>query len=375
MASMPRASSGFAVRTRVMGSLALSLCHLAAGRVDAVVSLKPARSVDIAAAQLLVRERGLAIDLPEAPPFAAAPLDLAARSRVVAASTPELCAELLRPPRSQVTECYESSQRMRSVAACPCARGCASRPPRAPSSPPPPPFVLHPPLEVGSDGRPFVVGDRVVGRVAQSPFTYQHMLAKMPSKRAGSASRATRERSFRASVLNSTRMQPSVSNACRRSRSFASAFAPLPQALRAFQVQPISSPRRSGPKGQVPRAPYCLPAAPVDDREGNVEAGYRRSGESVVEPAVEALAVGCGVPGEPAPDLGVSGCFPEVVLVLGRQRLDDDEPTFEARRGPLPPRHPRPSRRGCRPASPRRRARRATRLAGTRMRMQPCEAE
>ena len=54
-------------RLRIMGSLALSLCHLAAGRVDAVCSLKPARSVDIAAAQLLVRERGLAIDLFEAP--------------------------------------------------------------------------------------------------------------------------------------------------------------------------------------------------------------------------------------------------------------------------------------------------------------------
>jgi myo-inositol-1(or 4)-monophosphatase len=77
-----------------MGSLALSLCHLAAGRVDAVCSLKPARSVDIAAAQLLVRERGFAVDLPEDPPFAGAPLDVAARSRVVAAATPELCAEL-----------------------------------------------------------------------------------------------------------------------------------------------------------------------------------------------------------------------------------------------------------------------------------------
>ena len=52
-----------AYRLRVMGSLALSLCHLAAGRVDAVCSLKPARSVDIAAAQLLVREAGLAIEL------------------------------------------------------------------------------------------------------------------------------------------------------------------------------------------------------------------------------------------------------------------------------------------------------------------------
>ncbi len=49
---------GLAERVRVMGSLALSLCHLAAGRVDAVCSLKPARSVDIAAAQLLIRECG-----------------------------------------------------------------------------------------------------------------------------------------------------------------------------------------------------------------------------------------------------------------------------------------------------------------------------
>ena len=83
-----------AYRLRIMGSLALSLCHLAAGRVDAVCSLKPARSVDIAAAQLLVLERGLAIDLFEAPPFAAAPLDVEGRSRVVAAGTPELCQQL-----------------------------------------------------------------------------------------------------------------------------------------------------------------------------------------------------------------------------------------------------------------------------------------
>ena len=85
---------GLAYRLRIMGSLALSLCHLAAGRVDAVCSLKGARAVDIAAAQLLVRERGLAIDLPEAPPFGAAPLDIEGRSRCVAAATPEICAEL-----------------------------------------------------------------------------------------------------------------------------------------------------------------------------------------------------------------------------------------------------------------------------------------
>jgi myo-inositol-1(or 4)-monophosphatase len=85
---------GLAERLRIMGSLAITLCHLAAGRVDAVCSLKGARSVDIAAAQLLVRECGLAIDLPEAPPFEAAPLDLEGRSRVVAAAAPEVCERL-----------------------------------------------------------------------------------------------------------------------------------------------------------------------------------------------------------------------------------------------------------------------------------------
>jgi myo-inositol-1(or 4)-monophosphatase len=85
---------GVAHRLRVMGSLAITLCHLAAGRVDGVVSLKGARSVDIAAAQLLVRERGFAIELPDAPPFASAPLDLEPRSRVVAAGTDELCRRL-----------------------------------------------------------------------------------------------------------------------------------------------------------------------------------------------------------------------------------------------------------------------------------------
>jgi myo-inositol-1(or 4)-monophosphatase len=85
---------GLAYRLRIFGSLAISLCHLADGRVDAVCSLKAARSVDIAAAQLLVRERGLAIDLPERPPFGAAPLDLEGRSRVVAAGTADLCAQI-----------------------------------------------------------------------------------------------------------------------------------------------------------------------------------------------------------------------------------------------------------------------------------------
>jgi myo-inositol-1(or 4)-monophosphatase len=88
------AMEDFAERLRVMGSLTLSLCHLAAGRVDAVCSLKPCRSVDVAAAQLLVRERGFALELPDDPPFDRAPLDLVGRSRVVAGATPDVCAGL-----------------------------------------------------------------------------------------------------------------------------------------------------------------------------------------------------------------------------------------------------------------------------------------
>ena len=81
-----------AYRLRIMGSLALSFCHLAAGRVDAVCSLKPARSVDIAAAQLLCRELGLVVDLFDVEePFGSAPLDLEGRSRVVAAGSAAVC--------------------------------------------------------------------------------------------------------------------------------------------------------------------------------------------------------------------------------------------------------------------------------------------
>jgi myo-inositol-1(or 4)-monophosphatase len=95
VAERAAAFSGIAHRLRVMGSLALSLCHLAAGRVDAVCSLKEARSVDIAAAQLLCREVGLSIELFDDPrPFAAAELDLGRRSRIAAAGTPELSRQI-----------------------------------------------------------------------------------------------------------------------------------------------------------------------------------------------------------------------------------------------------------------------------------------
>jgi myo-inositol-1(or 4)-monophosphatase len=89
------AVTGLAHRLRILGSLALSLCHLAAGRVDAVCSLKGARAVDIAAAQLLVRELGLSIELFDGPEeFGRAPLDLEGRSRVAAAGNADLCRQV-----------------------------------------------------------------------------------------------------------------------------------------------------------------------------------------------------------------------------------------------------------------------------------------
>jgi myo-inositol-1(or 4)-monophosphatase len=94
VAACAGAMQGFALRLRVMGSLALSLCHLAAGRVDAVCSLKPIRSVDIAAAQLLCRECGLVLVLPDASTVDDHPLDLVGRSRVVAGASASVCAEL-----------------------------------------------------------------------------------------------------------------------------------------------------------------------------------------------------------------------------------------------------------------------------------------
>jgi myo-inositol-1(or 4)-monophosphatase len=90
VADKAEALVGYAHRFRILGSLALSLCQLAAGRVDAVCSLRDARAVDIAAAQLVVRECGIPIAFADAGPWDVAPLDTAPRSLVVAAPTEEL---------------------------------------------------------------------------------------------------------------------------------------------------------------------------------------------------------------------------------------------------------------------------------------------
>ena len=56
-----RRSPGKVYRLRVVGSIAITAAYVAAGRFDAMLSLRPCRSVDAAAAQLIVREAGGAV--------------------------------------------------------------------------------------------------------------------------------------------------------------------------------------------------------------------------------------------------------------------------------------------------------------------------
>ena len=85
-------------RVRVIGAMAISLCQVAATRVDGMASLWRCRSVDVAAAQLIVRESGGYVAFTAMDDPLSAPLDLEPRSPVVAARTPEALAELSRLP-------------------------------------------------------------------------------------------------------------------------------------------------------------------------------------------------------------------------------------------------------------------------------------
>jgi myo-inositol-1(or 4)-monophosphatase len=76
-------------RIRALGSVAMTLCLVAAGQLDAMLTLRPIRSVDAAAAQLLVTEAGGAVAFPDADD-----LSLAMRSPVLAARDAELLERL-----------------------------------------------------------------------------------------------------------------------------------------------------------------------------------------------------------------------------------------------------------------------------------------
>ncbi|MFL5870124.1 MAG: inositol monophosphatase family protein [Solirubrobacterales bacterium] len=90
---------GKTFRIRSIGSLALTLCYVAAGRLDGMIAARPSRSVDVAAAQLIAREAGASLkfdrlDLPQAH------LDLGARYEVAAALDDEMLGTLLKVQRA-----------------------------------------------------------------------------------------------------------------------------------------------------------------------------------------------------------------------------------------------------------------------------------
>jgi myo-inositol-1(or 4)-monophosphatase len=77
-------------RVRGFGSVAVTLCLVAAGQLDAMLSLREIRSVDAAAGQLIVLEAGGAVSFPGDDA-----LGLDMRSRVAAARDAELLARLV----------------------------------------------------------------------------------------------------------------------------------------------------------------------------------------------------------------------------------------------------------------------------------------
>jgi myo-inositol-1(or 4)-monophosphatase len=62
MGQLVEALAEHVYRLRVVGSLAIALCWLAAGRLDGMLGLRPARSVDVAAGQLIAHEAGASVN-------------------------------------------------------------------------------------------------------------------------------------------------------------------------------------------------------------------------------------------------------------------------------------------------------------------------
>lgn len=81
--------AGAAHRVRALGSIAITLCQVAGGRMEGMVTLRASRAVDTAAGQLIVREAGGSVTFPGASDPLAAPLDVDAHFPIVAARSPE----------------------------------------------------------------------------------------------------------------------------------------------------------------------------------------------------------------------------------------------------------------------------------------------
>src|SRR6185437_2275973 len=81
-------------RVRALGTIAATLCQVAAARFDAMVTLQRARGVDAAAGQLIVREAGGFISFVDLDDPLGAPLDATPSSHLVAARSKDTLREL-----------------------------------------------------------------------------------------------------------------------------------------------------------------------------------------------------------------------------------------------------------------------------------------
>ena len=82
-------------RVRAIGSIAISMCQVAPARADGMLTLWRTRAVDIAAAQLIVREAGGLVAFPAFDEPLGAPLDLEPHSPVVGARSAAGLAQLI----------------------------------------------------------------------------------------------------------------------------------------------------------------------------------------------------------------------------------------------------------------------------------------
>jgi myo-inositol-1(or 4)-monophosphatase len=81
-------------RLRALGTIASTLCQVAAARFDAMVTLQRCRGVDAAAGQLIVREAGGFINFADLDDPLGAPLDATPSSRLIAARSDQTLHDL-----------------------------------------------------------------------------------------------------------------------------------------------------------------------------------------------------------------------------------------------------------------------------------------
>jgi len=80
---------------RALGATAVTLCQVAAGRLDGMVTLRRSRAVDVAAGQLVVREGGGVVRFTESAGPLAAPVDALEPVSLVVAARSEAAADAL----------------------------------------------------------------------------------------------------------------------------------------------------------------------------------------------------------------------------------------------------------------------------------------